>query len=299
MGRSYLELRKDTVDPYQARVETVYAESAEMWEKVLGPGLWFQYGVFVGETDDFHAIRKSGQRYLEQQISRAEELGYRVANTRRVLDIGCGWGGAINYLAQRLPECPLLDGINISHQQLDHCEKMIDEAGLRDRVKLYHCNARDIDLLPSNHIGIDLALFRGSIAHFPYKLLEETIEELRPLMAAEGRVIISETLYNIALENYQSPIRDERDRLACGYRKTRDYVLEVLTSRGFKVELAEVLPSQEDAIRWFRCLQKNIEAELPGPRPSIMAELYECAENLICGFQKGTISVYSIIAVPV
>ena len=58
-----------------------------------------------------------------------------------VLEIGCGWGGLAERLAER--GCRVT-GITLSPAQLDYAQSRIERAGLTDRVELRHQDYRDV-----------------------------------------------------------------------------------------------------------------------------------------------------------
>ncbi len=216
-----------------------YCEDPEHWRKAIGNYLLFQFGVYddPGSKPPI-SLDESGIRYFERQLLLAglEERIERPA-IRRILDIGCGWGYILKYLAQRFPECARLDGINVSERQLRHCAAFYREQGLSDRINLYLCNAQDVDCLPDPQQPYDLVIIRGVISHFPNDLYEQAMHALFKRVSPGGQVIISDNLYNITPDNYESDTPDNIDRLACRYRKTPDYFARVLEQSGASVYL--------------------------------------------------------------
>lgn len=91
----------------------------------------------------------------------------------RILDLGCGWGYTLKYLAEYFTECATLDGINISAQQLDYCDQLYSDERLRKRINLYLCQAHDLSLLPDEEKYYDLAIIRGVISHFTNDVFEK------------------------------------------------------------------------------------------------------------------------------
>ncbi|MFC5813444.1 SAM-dependent methyltransferase, partial [Streptomyces heilongjiangensis] len=132
-------------DPYRSRVEQVYEENPQLWQKVLGESLFFHHGVYEG-TDT--SLEDAAKKYLDAQLELAGLAENGTHRVNRLLDVGCGWGGVMKYLAERFPTCRRLDGINVSTQQLGHAKRLLVEAGLESRGYLFLCNAQDIPLLP-------------------------------------------------------------------------------------------------------------------------------------------------------
>jgi cyclopropane fatty-acyl-phospholipid synthase-like methyltransferase len=280
-------------DPYRPRIEEVYAGDPEIWKQVLGESLFFHLGVYEGAD---RSMQEAATAYLDAQL---EIAGFAPGEPgpRRVLDIGCGWGSVLAYLAGRFPGCARFDGINVSSSQLEYAARRMDQTGTADRVALYLCDARDIDLLPDPACGYDLVIARGSVAHFTGDVLERTAAALGRRTRSGGAVVIAEVLYN-DLDTYRSAIEDSVDRLACGHRKSPGQVTDVLQRNGFRVKDARVLPTSEDAIRWFTRLKDNIDEKFPGGAllPAL-GELHDVAANLESPLARGDVAAYSIVAI--
>lgn len=69
-------------DPCQSQVQRTYAEDPELRKMVIGPSLWFQFGIYdtVDPADD--SLDVSGRRRLERQLELAD-LGVFLVNSRR------------------------------------------------------------------------------------------------------------------------------------------------------------------------------------------------------------------------
>ncbi|MFD9010389.1 SAM-dependent methyltransferase [Streptomyces sp. NPDC059552] len=279
-------------EPYQASVEQVYTDDPALWQQAIGPDLWFQFGVYDGEAA--RSLDAAGRDYFDQQLDIAL-TGLRNP-VRRVLDVGFGWGAPLMHLARRLPACPRLDGVNISEQQTRYTAQRLTDQSLTDRVRLYLCNARDIELLPEPGIPYDLVVMRGSIGHMPPDVLEKALAAIAARTRPGATVVISETLYNFPLTEYRSVLPDEVDRLACGHRKTPADVLNALELNRLTVRDVRILPSNEDAIRWLKAVKANIIRDLPPDLPQPLVEMRDVADNLSAALAADAVSVYSIVA---
>lgn len=287
-----------SIDEYQAKVEYTYQDDPRDWRKVIGHGLWFQFGLYDDPgLPQPASLDESGARYFDRQL-RLAGLNQPRMPVERILDIGCGWGSVLAHLADRFPECRRLDGINVSRRQLEHGARMHAERGLSGRIHLYHGNAKDIDLLPEADRPYDLVVMRGVISHFPNDLYQEVMQKLRRLVHPQSVVIVSDNLYNVDLGNYRSDTPDIVDRLACKYRKTPDYFREVLERSGFGIEDLRVLPSNADAIRWLLDIRANIERNFPLGVAGALEELHVMTESLAVALVKNQISIYSAILRP-
>jgi cyclopropane fatty-acyl-phospholipid synthase-like methyltransferase len=283
-------------DAYQERVVSAYGDSPQDWRRAIGDGLWFQFGVYDNPRSPHPvSLDEAGMRYFERQLGLAgfgEPDGPPVG---RALDLGCGWGGVLAYLAGRFPECGHLDGVNVSRRQLDYGARLHSERGLSERVHLYECNAQDIDLLPGAQEPYDLAVMRGVISHFPDSVYEAVMHKLRRRVRRGGTVVVSDNLYNGNLGSYVSDTLDTVDRLACGHRKTPEYFREVATRSGFSVRDMRVLPSNADAVRWLLEIRASIERNFPQGVTGALEELRVMCESLAVAIVKNKMSVYSAI----
>ena len=101
-------------------------------------------------------------RYVEQRIGAAlDELPRRDAPPR-VLDLGCGVGASLCYLAERHPLHGV--GLTVSPVQVDHARRRIDAQGLADRLQ---CLEADFSRPPDGVPPVDLAYAIESFVHAP------------------------------------------------------------------------------------------------------------------------------------
>ncbi|MCH2252148.1 MAG: methyltransferase domain-containing protein [Vicinamibacterales bacterium] len=101
-------------------------------------------------------------RYVENQILEHLRTLPHGADPAHVVDLGCGVGASLCYLAERLPI--LGTGITLSPVQVRHAERRIQEAGLLDRVT---CVEGDYCALPAHIPPADLAYAIESFVHGP------------------------------------------------------------------------------------------------------------------------------------
>jgi pre-sodorifen synthase len=277
-------------DPYRPRVEQVYQDDPALWRTVIGDELWFQFGLY---RDDARSLDEAGARYFERQLDLAG-LPER-ATVGRILDVGFGWGTTLLHMARRFPDCPRLDGVNVSMTQVCYAAERLAATGVADRVQLYRCNAQDIELIPDHEPAYDLIVLRGSIGHLTPATLEAAMKAISARAADNATLVISETLYNIPLGTYRSAIPDDVDRLACGHRKTLAYLTDILARNRFAIRNLQELPSGPEAIRWLDEVRTNIDRGLKLP-PRPFLELRDVADNLSVALRVGTATVYSVIA---
>ncbi|CAI0753302.1 Rebeccamycin O-methyltransferase [Serratia proteamaculans] len=301
----YQVIRDKQTDSYEEKVVQTYCEEPEHWRKAIGDTLLFQFGVYedvspslapASKLKPTASLDESSVRYFEQQLFLAGVTGSDRPAMRRILDIGCGWGYILKHLAERYPECRRLDGVNVSAQQLNYCARLHAEQGLANRINLFLCNAQDIGLLPDPADLYDLVIIRGVISHFPNELYEKAMRALFTRVRPGGKVIISDNLYNVEPDRYQSDTPDMVDRLACRHQKTPAYFSQVLEDSGFGVKDFRVLPSNVDVAHWLMDSKANIERHFPEGVGGALEELRILAENWSVALLKDKVSTYSVIA---
>ncbi|KAI1270347.1 methyltransferase type 12 [Xylariaceae sp. FL1019] len=296
-------ITSDRPDSYRDKVVYTYEPRAEeLWEKALGgENLSFQFGLFdQDELDQGPApgpLGPSEYRHFEKQLKLAGLTGPNRPKVNRILDLGCGWGSISRFMADHFEECQRIDAINISPSQVDYfAARMSDD--LKRRVNLFLCNGQDIDLLPDPEVPYDLVIVRGVYAHCQSSVFEASLASVAKRLAPTGTLIISDCFYN-QLEGYESAIPDTVDRLACGNRKTLDYLLRAMAKCRLKVADLQQLPSNAEGIHWADMVRLNVEQHFPEPREGVIDELHVMMQNLAAVFAKDKLSIFSIIARPV
>lgn len=294
----YRVIRGPEVSGYEDKVVYTYQDDPAHWRKAIGDCLMFQFGVYNdSRSRPPISLDESGLRYFDQQMELAGYDRGDFGPVKRILDVGCGWGFGLKYLAERFPACPRLDGINISPRQLEHCAKYHAEHGLSERINLFLCNAQDVDLLPDADEPYDLVTVRGVISHFPNDLYERSMAKLASRLRPGATVIFSDNLYNLPLDQYQSETADDVDRLACKHRKSPGYFRQVIEQSGLSVKDMRVLPENIDVARWFMDVKKNIEKHFTADTiPPPLEELRVMAVNVSVALIKDQFSTYSVIA---
>lgn len=218
----YTVIHGPTVDAYQEKVVHTYAEDPAAWQKALGDTLQFQWGIYDHPASPRPVgLGEAGLRYFDRQLELAGLTGPQRPPLRRILDLGCGWGYLMGYLADLFPECPRIDGLNISRRQLEHCAGQLAHRGLNGRANLYLCNARDLSLLPDRADLFDLVVIRGVITHFSPELYQTCVAALSERVASGGVVVISDNLYTTDLSEYASAIPDDVDHSLADTAKLR------------------------------------------------------------------------------
>lgn len=119
-----------------------------------------------GGASIHRAVWAPGVATLEQAFHHVDEVVLSLlagAEAPRVVDLGCGVGGSLIYLASRRPDI-VGEGVTISPAQAGVATALVAEAGLSDRVRV-----REGDFLapPCDLAGADLAISVEAFVHGP------------------------------------------------------------------------------------------------------------------------------------
>jgi SAM-dependent methyltransferase len=106
--------------------------------------------------------RRQAFRYVEEQIATVIASLPDASNGRSIVDLGCGIGASLCYLAERLPIRGT--GVTLSPTQAALARRRIESAGLSDRVS---CLEGDYADLPDHVPHADLAFAIESFVHAP------------------------------------------------------------------------------------------------------------------------------------
>jgi ubiquinone/menaquinone biosynthesis C-methylase UbiE len=109
----------------------------------------------------------------------------RVANGLRILDVGCGFGGTIAHLNERLSGCRLV-GLNIDERQLARARQLV-HARPGNTVEFVQGDACE---LPFEDRSFDVVLAVECIFHFPSR--RRFFSEVRRILHPGGTVALSD-----------------------------------------------------------------------------------------------------------
>jgi cyclopropane-fatty-acyl-phospholipid synthase len=185
----------DQMEHERSQVAAHYQHDPAIFELVLDSRLAYATGVFHDAQEDL----ETAQRRKFERIR--EKLAIRPG--QRVLDVGCGWGSNLLYLAQHTQG--VFRGITLSEKQRDFALARACAWGVADRVEIDVCHVEELPLEPAS---LDAVLFSGSIVHMHNRArIHETMARaLRP----GGRVLISDCYF-------PEQARGDRDSAATEY----------------------------------------------------------------------------------
>ncbi len=161
------------------------------------------FKLMLGESELMYpkytmALWEQGAANLEQaQIAMLEDLiaKAQIVDGDEILDIGCGWGSAANYILQKFPNVKVT-GLNLSHEQCEYIRKQIANSNSpfsSDRFTLYEADFNDIVLADQFDKIISLGMFE----HIGN--LTKSFAKVASFLKPDGKVLIH--IFSITLSH--------------------------------------------------------------------------------------------------
>jgi cyclopropane-fatty-acyl-phospholipid synthase len=135
------------------------------------------------------ALWEKGASSLEQaQMHMLDDLIEKagIKDGDKILDLGCGWGSASNYILSRFPHAQVT-ALNLSHEQCEYMRKKMQDSTSylsSDRFTLYEKDFNDIDL----ETKFDKIMAIGLFEHVGN--LTKSFQKLASLLKDDGKVLI-------------------------------------------------------------------------------------------------------------
>jgi cyclopropane-fatty-acyl-phospholipid synthase len=171
LAESSPELMKVQYDLPQAMLNQMLGDWQVIYPK-YSMGLWEN-----GAVD----LEASQIQMLDQVIERLE-----IVDGDRILDVGCGWGCAANYIMSKFPNVRFT-GVNLSHHQCEYMRhKMQDPQSYlsADRFTLHEGNFNDIQFTEK----FDKIISIGVFCHIGN--LTNSFQKLASFLKSDGKVFI-------------------------------------------------------------------------------------------------------------
>ncbi len=158
-----------------------YQHKPEIFMRVLDARLAYATAVYLEDGEDLDAAQ-------ERKFARlATKLDLRPGET--LLDVGCGWGSNLLYLAQHT-EGVAFHGITLSSEQAQIARKRAEDWGVADKVTIEVRHVETLDLPDESY---DAVLFSGSIVHMHSRA--EIHQMVGRILKPGGRLLISDCYY--------------------------------------------------------------------------------------------------------
>jgi cyclopropane-fatty-acyl-phospholipid synthase len=189
----------------RARVAEHYEHSPDVFSFVLDSALTYSTGIFLNQEEGIETAQRRKFDYVRQLLD--------IRPGERVLDIGCGWGSNMLYLADHTEGS--FYGITLSAQQRLTLLQRAKARGLDHKISVDLCHVEDLALPPES---VDAVLFSGSIVHMRNRA--QIHQFVATLLRPGGRVLISDCYF-------PAQVRGDRASAATDYifYKTLGYCL--------------------------------------------------------------------------
>jgi len=113
----------------------------------------------------------------------------------RILDIGCGYGGVLLYLHEKLNqsrgEHPLMEGLDNSSLMVQRAKAEIQQRGLENNIRITQGMATQ---LPYAAGSFDVVLSAYVVKHLSDERLREMVREVKRVLAPGGRFCVWEAV---------------------------------------------------------------------------------------------------------
>jgi cyclopropane-fatty-acyl-phospholipid synthase len=172
--------REEQREHERSRVAEHYQHSPQVFSLVLDRALTYSTGVYAEAGDDLERAQQRKFAYVRRLLA--------VRPGETVLDVGCGWGSNLLFLAAHTEG--RFHGITLSARQRDELLRRASERGLQDRVRVDVCHVEDLALAPAS---VDAVLFSGSIVHMRNRA--EVHDLVARALKPGGRLLISDCYF--------------------------------------------------------------------------------------------------------
>jgi len=189
----------------RARVAEHYEHNVGVFSLVLDSQLAYSTGIFLDPNEDVETAQRRKYDYVLRLLD--------IRPGERVLDVGCGWGSNMLYLAAHTQG--LFHGITLSAEQRLELLRRAKARGLEHKISVDRCHVEDLALPPES---VDAVLFSGSIVHMRNR--EKIHQLVAKILRPGGRVLISDCYF-------PAQVRGDRASAATDYIlfKTLGYCL--------------------------------------------------------------------------
>ncbi|KAK1185317.1 class I SAM-dependent methyltransferase [Streptomyces sp. NBS 14/10] len=170
-----------TVTPqaaYQATNQH-YELPAELFAGYLDQRLKYSSGLYTDQNTDLDQAQTDKLHFVARQLG--------LTGGERLLDIGCGWGSLILFMAQEYG-CHAT-GVTPSRPQLEYIRAQAEATGVADLITLEHGSFSDIEVAGP----YDAITMLGSIVHMPNRTA--VLRKVHELLRRGGSLYLSESCF--------------------------------------------------------------------------------------------------------
>jgi cyclopropane-fatty-acyl-phospholipid synthase len=263
-----------------------YDLEPEIFELFLDPYMKYTSGLYPSGNESLAEAQLLKMDFIAQQLG--------ISGGEQVLDVGCGWGSLLLFLAQRF-SCRGR-GVTPAPNQVNYVRQKATEMGLDKLIRVEQAHFQDLSLKSAS---FDAISFVGCISHINDK--QGVLQECHRLLKPKGKIYISESCFRNR-QKYQefseSPgMRFVRDEVfGWGSLEPLSVILGALEDAGFSLAgLTDLTDHYYRTIQdWMDNISKNrmsLEAIHPGIADKLLR--YLDLSNVGWGF---TTKHYAVVA---
>jgi cyclopropane-fatty-acyl-phospholipid synthase len=167
---------------HEAPTNQHYDQSPRVFQLYLDESCKYSAGIYRSPEDTLDQAQRTKLHFV------AERLGLAGRQRPRLLDIGCGWGSLILFMAAEYGAETV--GISPAPNQHAYIARLAAERGLSERVSTRVGRLEETELETR---GYDAVTMLGSIVHMPD--LDGAFAAARSALQPRGRLYVSESCY--------------------------------------------------------------------------------------------------------
>jgi cyclopropane-fatty-acyl-phospholipid synthase len=236
-----------------------YDLDPELFGLFLGPLRKYSAGLYESPDDTLAVAQERKLRFV------ARRLG--IAGGERLLDVGCGWGSLVLFMAREYG-CRTT-GISPAPRQLEYIAARAAEMGVSDLVGT-QAGHFELAVLPDR--GFDSVTMLGSIVHMPD--LDAAFGKARQVLRRGGSLYVSESCFRSAAaraaHDHRAGTEFVRDSIfGWGDMRPLSALVAAAENAGFSIASVDDLTAHyhrtiEDWLAGIRAARPRIEELAPG-----------------------------------
>jgi cyclopropane-fatty-acyl-phospholipid synthase len=236
-----------------------YDLDPELFGLFLGPLRKYSSGLYESPDDTLAVAQERKLRFV------AGRLG--IAGGERLLDVGCGWGSLVLFMAREYG-CRTT-GISPAPRQLEYIAERAAEMGVSDLV-CTQAGHFELAVLPDR--AFDSVTMLGSIVHMPD--LDAAFGKARQVLRRGGSLYVSESCFRSAAaraaHDHRAGTEFVRDAIfGWGDMRPLSALVAAAENAGFSIASVDDLTAHyhrtiEDWLAGIRAARQRIEELAPG-----------------------------------
>ncbi len=167
--------------------------------------------------------------YVNKLIS--EQVTQLDLESADILDLGCGVGATMSYLARHSTSAATIDGLTISNRQTEIGNQLLHQSANRDKLIIYQGDFHNLNRFESKHLIYQIESFVHSDQ--PHKLLQQVSQTLK----GGGRYCLCDDMivsHNMSDRDARL-VQDFREGWHIGNLHTADELIKMAHKEGLRL----------------------------------------------------------------